>query len=154
MDTTASRSHLLNLVAACVVAFGLIAASLILAHRPPAVVVRAAASPALPVPPITQDSAGSQFRTLMLAAPALHTFRYSGTTYTLSDVQVTQVVYAPKDDNYTIVYNYVWQPAMPSGGPQSDSTTLSNDGFGHYYSPVSLPASIGPSSQNAYITIR
>lgn len=159
MDNAAPRPHTPSLLPACIVAASLIVSALIIAHRPPppAPVVAPASTPsARPVtmPPIAQASAQQQFRAQVLATPALHTFVYNKQTYTLTDVHVKQVIYSAKDDNFTITYDWVWLPAMPHGGPQSDYSVLSNDGYGHYYGGAVLSPVMGGSGQNADITIR
>ncbi|MDQ2800940.1 MAG: hypothetical protein M3Y13_15010 [Armatimonadota bacterium] len=106
------------------------------------------------VPPITQEAAQEQFRAQVLAAPKLHTFLDNHVTHTLSDVKVTQVLYSAKDDTFTLLYDLSWQPAMPSGGPQSDTATLNNDGYGHYYGPVIIRPGDSDIAQYAYVTIK
>lgn len=163
METTTPRFNPFSLIAPGLVSVSLLASALILAHRPPAVsptpaIPRAAseavAAPVLSAPPITQASAAAQFRTQALAAPTLHTILYKGQTYTLADVKVTQVTYTAKDDYFRLNYDWVWQPVMPAGGPQSDSSPMTNDGYGHYYGPAVLSPIVGGSGQNADITIK
>lgn len=67
------------------------------------------------MPPIAQASAQEQFRSQVLAAPALHTFLKDGKLYTLADVKVEQVIYSAKDDAFTLIYDWVWQPSDGRG---------------------------------------
>lgn len=163
METTTPRFSPLSLIAPGLVSVSLLASALIIAHRPPAVspapaIPRAAAEaiavPVLPPPPIAQASAAAQFRTQVLTAPTLHTFLYKGQKYTLTNINVTQVIYTFKDDYFRLNYDWVWQPAMPSDGPRSDYSLLTNDGYGHYYGPAVLSPIMGGSGQNADITIK
>lgn len=110
------------------------------------------------MPPIAQESAQEQFRAQVLAAPTVHTCLHNKIAYTLADVKVTQVIYSAKEDVFTINFNWGWLPAMPSDGPGSDTSTLQNDGYGHYYGTVYLTR-ISPNgeidrSQSADITIK
>ena len=159
MDNSAPRSHGSSVLSACIVAAALIASALIVAHRPQSLAGNTgpgSASTARPVemPPIAQASVQEQFRSQVLAAPALHTLQKGGRAYTLADVKVTRVIYSAKDDAFSILYDWVWQPAMPAGGAQSDSTTLGNDGYGHYYTTVNLVSLGGSTDQSADVTIK
>lgn len=154
-----TRTGLLNIVAACIIAGGLIGGALIVAHRPAVIATSPGTRPAVPAPgaiqpPITQASASSQLRTQVLAAPALHTFVFKKTTYTLADVKVTQVDYDAKNDLFTLHYTYAWQPAMPPDGPQNDYTQLSNNGYGDYYGTALVSKGIGIPGQTATVTLK
>lgn len=106
------------------------------------------------MPPITQEAAREQFRAQVLAAPKLHTFLENRITYTMSDVNVTQVLYSAKDDTFTLLYDLSWQPTMPSDGPQSGTATFSPDGYGHYYGIVITRPGEGSIAQYAYVTLK
>lgn len=107
------------------------------------------------LPPITQESAWGQFRAQVLTAPKLNTFVYNHVTYTLSDVKESpELSYSAKDDDFDVFYDLVWQPAMPSGGPQGGSATLTNNGYGHYFGLVGFSSAESDNSQNAYVTIK
>lgn len=154
-----TRTGLLNIIAACIIAGGLVGGALIIAHRPLGTGSALGARTTVPAarlttPPITQASASAQLRAQVLAAPTLHTFVFKKATYTLVDVKVTQVIYEAKDDTFTIRYTYVWQPAMPPGGPQDEYATFSNDGYGHYYGAVVLSPVFQGSGQNADVTLK
>ncbi len=154
-----TRAGLLNIIAACIVAGGLLGGALILAHRPAVMATSSGTRAALPAPgetqpPITQASAAAQLRTQVLAAPTLHTFVFKKTTYTLVDVKATQVLYEAKDDQFLISYTYVCQPIMPSGGPQDDFTSFSNDGYRHYYGFATVGAVNKEGGQNATVALK
>lgn len=154
-----TRAGLLNIIAACIVAGGLLGSALIVAHRPAVVAASPGTRPALPAPgatqpPITQASAAAQFRAQVLAAPTLHTFVFKKTTYTLADVHVTQVIYDLKQDVFTLSYTYAWQPAMPSDGPQNNYTQFSNNGYGDYYGTVILNPDDGMHGPHATVTLK
>jgi hypothetical protein len=136
LGTTRGKGSASPIIAACVIAAGLIGAALIVAHRPPSPATITARAVA---PPITQESARQQFRSQVLAAPALHTYSDHGTSYTLSDIRVSQVIYTLKDDTFTLVYDWVWQPSV-STTDLDNSTTFSNDGYGHYFGSVVFSA--------------
>ncbi len=138
-----TRTGLLNIIAACIIAGGLIGGALIQTHRPAVVASEPGTRPAVSAPgatqpPITQASAAQQFRTQVLAAPSLHTFVFNKAIHTLVDVKVTQVIYDPKRDAFTLSYTYIWQPTMPTGGPQNGADTFVNDGYGHYYRDANI----------------
>lgn len=168
MENAAPRFDMSSLVAACIIAVALLAAALIVTQRPtisggnplPALAGSAPAAKPMSMPPITQASAQEQFRAQVLAAPTLHTFLRNGKAYTLTDVKVERVVYSAKDDNFSIVFTWVWQPAMPGGDSQSDSATLNNDGYGHYYGSGSFRPAMGGNDESSgssgitYITIK
>ena len=147
------------IIAACIVAAGLIASALIVAHRPAITgenilpVTTPVAKPMV-MPPISQASVQEQFRAQVLAAPALHSFPYNGKRYTLADIKVNQITYAPKEDTFTVTYNYVWQPAMPPSGPQNSLCQLTNDGYSHYHDTAVISTLPDGILQSADITIK
>lgn len=154
-----THAGLLNIVAACIIAGGLIGGALITTHRPAVVATPSGTRAALPAPgamqpPITQESAAAQLRTQVLAAPALHAFVSRKVTYTLADVKVTQVTYDAKEDTFMLHYTYIWQPAMLPGGPQDDYNASTNDGYGHYYGTVFLSPDEGMSGPHATVTLK
>lgn len=154
-----TRTGLLNIIAACIVAGGLLGSALIVAHRPAVVATLPGTRAALPAPgaiqpPITQASAAAQFRTQVLAAPTLHTLVFKKAAYTLADVHVTQVEYDFKQDVFTLSYTYAWQPAMPPDGPQNDDTQFSNNGYGDYYGTVVLSPVFQGTGQNATVMLK
>jgi hypothetical protein len=153
------RSSGSSIIAACIVAAALIVSALIVAHRPPSWAGTPALGSASTVrpaeaPPIAQASVQEQFRSQVLAAPALHTFLKDGKTYTLTDVKVEQVIYSAKDDTFTLIYDWVWQPAMPAGGDQSGSFTFINDGYGHYFGSADFRSIAGNADQSAAVTLK
>jgi hypothetical protein len=158
MDNSMHRTNLANIVAACIIAVGLITAALIVTDRPVSVLTNTvpvmSSAKSIVMPPITQEAAQEQFQAQVLAAPKLHTFLSNRVTHTLSDVKVTQVLYSAKDDTFTVLYDLTWQPAMSSDGPQSGTATLSNDGYGHYYGIVIIRSGEGNVAQYAYVTIK
>ncbi len=153
------RSDVSILAAACIVSVSLIVSAVIVVHRPAAsgsVPASVSADFAKPTgtPPIAQASVQEQFRAQVLAAPTLHSYRFDGKTYTLTDIKVDQVVYTAKDDSFAIFYSYTWQPAMPADGPQSSGCDLNNDGYGHYYGTASLSSPVDENGQNVDVTIK
>ena len=138
MNGMGSRFNLSNIIAASIVALGLVAAALIMTHRSQARTTDAPSAKFTVAPPITQESVGKQFRTQMLAAPNLHTVHVGGVTATLTDVEVSRVVYLPKDDAYHISFNYVWQPDISQNVAGGDDPTLTNDGYGNYFGYVTF----------------
>ncbi len=152
------RSDVSVLAAACIVSASLIVSAVIVVHRPMVSgVVPASAAAVKPTgtPPIAQASVQEQFRAQVLAAPTLHSYRYNGKAYTLTDIKVNQVVYTAKDDDFTINYDFVWHPTMPSSGPQDSFCLLKNDGYGHYCDTAvvsGLPT--GNAIQSALVTIK
>lgn len=159
MDNSAPRSHGSSVLSACIVAAALIASALVVAHRPSSLAgntVPGSASTARPAetPPIAQASAQEQFRSQVLAAPSLHTLQKGGRAYTLADVKVTRVIYSAKDDAFSFLYDRVWEPALTASGDQDNSTTLGNDGYGHYYGTVNLDSLGGDTDQRADVTIK
>ncbi|HEX8552444.1 MAG TPA: hypothetical protein VF681_12925 [Abditibacteriaceae bacterium] len=134
MQTAENRPS--NLPAAFIVAASLLASSLIIANRPLSAgqhSMPAASNGSSQQPPIPQESAREQFRSQMLAVLQSRPFTKNKKTYKLVDVKVTQVVYLAKEDVFSIEYDRIWQPAMPSGGPRIGYAILRNDGYGHYY---------------------
>ncbi len=154
-----TRTGLLNIIAACIIAGGLIGGALILTHRPSVIVTSPGMRGAVPAPtamqpPITQASASAQLRAQVLAAPTLHMFVFKKATYTLVDVKVTQVIYEADKDTFMLYYANVWQPAMPPGGPQDDEAILTNDGYGHYYGFATVGVDNGEPFQHADVTLK
>ena len=161
-----SRPNLTNIIAACIVAAGLVSAARIVSQRPvlSTMSVQAAqstTSPAsmpigrpLPSPPLSQETIWEQVRTQVLAAPALQAFRYKNVDYKLSDVTVSEISYVPKEDVFSASLHWVWQPAMPSGGPQEVSLVLSNNGYNQYSGSAVLSPIYGGSGQNADICVK
>lgn len=153
------RSPVINLAAAVIVGGSLIISASIVARKPEALGAPSS-SPAAVVegrpmtaPPIAQDSASSQFRAQVLAAPDVRTRKANKQTYTLTDVKVKQVIYSAKSDTFTVIYNWVWNP--PMARPDGDVDTLSNDGYGHYYGSASFGGMYdGGSLHSADVTIR
>jgi len=138
MNGTGSRFNLSNIIAASIVALGLVAAALIMTHRPQAITTDVPSAKSVVTPPMTQESVGQQFHTQILAAPNLHTVHVGGVTATLTDVEVSRVVYSPKDDTYHISFNYDWQPDISQNVAGGDDPTLTNDGYGHYFGYVTF----------------
>lgn len=146
METPASRINLSIIVAACIIAVGLVSSARILAQRPvpgpndmPARPVTAATTvQRLALPPFTQESVKEQIRAQTLAAPNMQTYRFHGVVYRLSDVTVSEVSYSAKDDAFFAILNRVWLPAMPADGPNSTAVSLNNNGYNQYAGAVFL----------------
>lgn len=154
-----TRTGLLNIIAACIIAGGLVGGALILAHRPVGTGSALGARTTVPAarlttPPISQASAAAQLRAQVLAVPTLHTFVLKKTTYTLADVKVTQVIYDPKRDAFSLRYTYIWQPTMPTDGPRDGTDTFVNDGYGRYYRDASIRIIGSEVFQSGNITLK
>ncbi|RYF50932.1 MAG: hypothetical protein EOO38_04475 [Cytophagaceae bacterium] len=145
MDTQTPRSRPANtnIIAACIVSVGLVTSACIVAQRPTVVTGASGATgnggeavqailPRKPLPPLSQETVQKQVRERILAAPDFQTYSYDGGVYKLSDVKVSQVSYSAKDDNFTVVVEWVWQSEMASGGPRQAFLTLSNNGYNQY----------------------
>lgn len=150
------RFPAVNLAAAVIIGASLIISASIVAHKPKALAVPASspvdARPRL-APPIAQDAVASQFREQVRSAPDVRTRKSNGQTYTLTDVRVKQVIYSAKNDNFTVVYDWVWNP--PMARPDADLSILTNDGYGHYYgSAVFGGIYDGGSIHSADVTVR
>lgn len=137
-DPQATRSSLSTVLAACIVAAGLIGAALIITHKPPATAI-VSAKPAT-LPPITQESARDQIRAQVLASPKLHAWTYRKINYVLQDIQVKpdDVSYSAKDDAFEVSYHLVMQPMPPSGIDPEGNAIFTNDGYNHYSGGVSV----------------
>lgn len=154
-----TRTGLLNIIAACIVAGGLLGSALILTHRPAVMATPSGTRPALPAPgetqpPITQAAAAAQFRAQVLAAPTLHTLVYKGVMHTLVDVQATQVIYNAQTDTFALFPTYTWQPAMPPDEPQDNAANFANDGYGLYHGTVILNPDDGMHGPHATVTLK
>lgn len=131
METPPSRLNLSNIIAACIVAMGLVTSANIVAQRPGTSVSTVSARPLAP-PPLSQETIIEQVRRQVLAAPNLQTYPYNGVAYKLSDATISQIHYSTKDDTFTVVLDWVWQPVMPTEGPQRTQISLSNNGYNEY----------------------
>ncbi len=154
-----TRMGLLNIIAACIIAGGLIGGALIVAHWPAVMATPSSTRPALPAPgatqpPITQASAATQLRTQVLAAPTLHTLVYKGVTHMLTDVRVTQVIYNATTDTFALLPTYTWQPVMPPDGPQGNAADFANDGYGLYHGTVFPGPQDGEDDPHATVTLK
>lgn len=154
-----TRTGLLNIIAACIIAGGLIGGAVILAHRPLGTGSALGARTTVPAarlttPPITQASATSQFRAQVLAAPTLHTLVYKGVTHTLTDVRATQVIYDATTDTFALFPTYTWQPVMPPGTPQDNAANFANDGYGLYHGTVILSPDDGMHGPHADVMLK
>jgi len=141
MSESSPRANLTNVVAACILSGGLIAAAIINSHRPTVVAPGGApvvVSAALPTPPIDQDSAKEQIKRQVLSSPVLQNLSSDGHPYGLLDVTVTTLDYRAKDDQFDVVFDTVWKAGAPLPPPVTGMATLSNDGYGHYTGAVSL----------------
>lgn len=128
INAPGSRFNLSNVIAACIVAIGLVTAALIMTHRPRATATDISLAKSVATPPFTQEAVGQQFRAQMLAAPALHTVYVRGVTAPLKDVDVSRVVYSLKDNTCQIQFSYDWQPDISGNVSVGDYPVLSSDG--------------------------
>ena len=142
-----------NIVAATILGASLIASALIVTQQPVGSTANngAAATSAKPVaaPPIAQDSVKEQFQKQLLAAPTERSYWHKGKKYTMTDVNIEQVTYSAKDDQFSISYQLIWEPTKSAPRAYHRFMPLYNDGYGHYYG--SAPIDNG---QRANVTIR
>ncbi|MGC4043371.1 MAG: hypothetical protein QM758_06170 [Armatimonas sp.] len=143
METSTSRLNLSNIIAACIVAGGLVTSARIVAQRPlastspPSLVTVQSARP-LESPPLSQETIREQVRTQVLQSPDLQTYTYEKVAYKLSDAIIAQVSYTAKDDTFLVGLEWAWQPAMPSDGPHYTYLTLGNNGYNEYTGTVTI----------------
>lgn len=162
MESPASRFNVSNIIAACIVAAGLVSAAHIIADRPDTPQHTVAVPPAPPAdavprlaaPPLSQESVRDQVREQTLASPKIQTFRYNKVVYNLSDVVVSRVSYDAKEDAFLVVLDWVWQPTMPAGGPNHAYVTLSNNGYNQYVGTAILSTTYGGTDQSAILCIK
>jgi hypothetical protein len=141
MEANTPRHNLSIIIAASILAVGLVSSARIIAQRPARVASAAQpvrTVPDLPAPPITQESVKKQVREQVLAAPRVQTLHYDGGVYHLSDAKVAQVTYSVKEDIFVVLLDWEWIPAMLPGGPRQVRIVLENNGYNQYVGSAML----------------
>ncbi len=163
METQTSRLNMSNIIAACIVAVGLVSSARIIAQGwkehaalPSSAISVQASQSGRPLasPPLSQETIQEQIRQQVLASPGLQSVAYNGISYRLSNVALSQITYNAKEDTFSAVVNYTWQPAMPSEGPQQGYVTLKNNGYNQYTGTVFLTRKYGEESQYADVCVK
>lgn len=143
-----TRTGLLNIVAACIIAGGLIGGALIFTHGPGGAVSAAGA------PPLSQAPASAQRRAQVLPALPLPVFPLPGTTHTGTPVKITQVTHSAKDGQSTDTFTYAWQPDPPPLAPLNDVMSLDNAGFGLHSRSANPSPDDGMNGPHANVTLK